>query len=103
MVEYEELQDGSAVSGHAIGVDQDLHAGSRGYSQLNPKIGSSVTDDFPRLARSSEKQAIVNLWEGLMTTLQQPLPQAVDGERRIAMTRIFNLQDQSGEAIADTG
>jgi L-rhamnose mutarotase len=52
---------------------------------------AEVADDYPR---SVEPPAEVGRWEALMWRFQRPLPHAADGEKWVAMKRIFSLDEQ---------
>lgn len=58
---------------------------------------ATVTHDFPR-PRGAEAQAEVDRWEARMWRYQQALPHAEPGEKWVAMTRIFALDEQDGGA-----
>jgi L-rhamnose mutarotase len=52
---------------------------------------AEVADDYPRPV---ETPAEVERWEELMWRFQQPLPHAAEGEKWVAMKRIFSLDEQ---------
>lgn len=52
---------------------------------------TETADDYPR---SVETPADVERWEQLMWRFQRPLPNAADGEKWVAMKRIFSLEEQ---------
>jgi L-rhamnose mutarotase len=54
-----------------------------------------VTDDFSfvQKAMMDHDNPIVQEWETLMSTFQQPLPWAGNGEKWLLMDQIFKLQD----------
>ena len=53
---------------------------------------AEVGEDFPR-PRDAGTQALVDRWEAAMWRYQKPLPQAAAGEKWLAMTRIFALDE----------
>ncbi len=48
-------------------------------------------EDF---AQASEQDPQIQRWEALMWQFQQPTPWTPEGEKWVAMARIFSLQDQ---------
>lgn len=52
---------------------------------------AEVADDYPR---DIVPPAEVERWEELMWRFQRPLPHAAEGEKWVAMKRIFSLDEQ---------
>jgi L-rhamnose mutarotase len=52
---------------------------------------AEVADYYPR---SGQAPAEVERWEALMWRFQRPLPHAAEGEKWVAMKRIFSLDEQ---------
>ena len=52
---------------------------------------AEVAADYPRDVPAPAENAD---WEALMWRFQKPLPHAEDGEKWVAMTRIFSLDEQ---------
>jgi L-rhamnose mutarotase len=52
---------------------------------------AEVADDYPRAVA---EPARIAEWESLMWGFQRPLPAAAEGEKWVAMTRIFSLDAQ---------
>jgi L-rhamnose mutarotase len=53
---------------------------------------AEVAEDYPRAVPAP---AEIAEWEELMWRFQRPLPHAAPGEKWVAMTRIFDLGEQS--------
>jgi L-rhamnose mutarotase len=53
------------------------------------EVGASF--DFGKKAQMDAENHIVQEWERLMSTLQQPLPWALPGEKWVIMEKIFSL------------
>ena len=54
---------------------------------------AEVGGDFPHAARSGDAAAVVDRWETLMSTFQQPVPHSPAGTKWLAMDRIFMLSE----------
>ena len=52
---------------------------------------AEVSDDYPRPVAAPAETAD---WEALMWRFQRPLPSAAQGEKWVAMRRIFDLDEQ---------
>ena len=55
------------------------------------EVGDSFSFEAKKAADLSS--AIVQKWETLMSTFQQPLPSAKPGEKWLLTTRVFSLKD----------
>lgn len=55
------------------------------------EVGESFSFEAKRAADLSN--AVVQKWETLMSTFQQPLPSAKPGEKWLLTTRVFSLKD----------